>query len=163
MKFKENKISQATNSDGASIKNVVFTVLKEYHLLLDENGKDKDLNDIEKYYTKNNGYFGVVRHPNTNEVIGTFGLFAISDTVCELRKMYLLKEARGIGLGKFILDYSIEIAKEKGFKKITLETLSILIEAITLYKSRGFVEVKPKLINQRVDQAFELDITVIDK
>jgi putative acetyltransferase len=82
----------------------------------------------------------------------------VNENICELRKMYLLKEMRGRGLGKIILDTAIDIAKEKHYGKIILETISALKTAIFLYKRYGFKEIKPKEINTRVDQAFELDI-----
>jgi putative acetyltransferase len=124
----------------------------------DENGKDKDLNDIESSYISNNGFFGVVVHSETNHIVGCFGLFPVNDSISELRKMYLLKETRGKGLGKFILDSAIHTAREKHYKKIILETISVLTTAIFLYKRYGFKEIKPGEINARVDQAFELDI-----
>ena len=128
-------IRPACNDDIVSVKNVVFEVLHEYGLENDEFGKDSDLNDIERSYFSNNGYFGVVTKISTNHIIGTIGLFSIDRIVCELRKMYLLKEARGFGLGGFILDYSINIAKEKGFQVITLETISVLVEDIVFYST----------------------------
>ena len=158
MFLKEFQIRAATNHDIPSIKNVVFSSLREFGLNPDENGKDKDLNDIESSYLLNSGFFGVVVHRETNLIIGCFGLFAVNNCICELRKMYLLKETRGKGLGKFILDTAIQTAREKHSKKITLETISALMTAIFLYKSYGFKEIKPKEINARVDQAFELDI-----
>ena len=87
-----------------------------------------------------------------------FGLFPLNENICELRKMYLLKETRGKGFGKFILDTAIQTAREKHYKKIILETISVLTTAIFLYKQYGFKEIKPKEINARVDQSFELDI-----
>ena len=158
MVLKEFRIRVATNHDISSIKNVVFSSLKEFGLSPDENGKDKDLNDIESSYLSNKGFFGVVVHTETKLIVGCFGLFPVSEGICELRKMYLVKETRGQGLGKFILDTAIQIAREKHYKKIMLETISALTTAILLYKRYGFKEIKPKEINNRVDQAFELDI-----
>ena len=154
----EFQIRAATNHDIPAIKNVVFSTLREFGLNPDENGKDKDLNDIENSYHSNNGYFGIVLHVKTNIIIGCFGLFHVNDIICELRKMYLLKETRGKGLGNFILDAAIRTAREKHYKKIILETISALTTAIFLYKRYGFKEIKPKEINARVDQAFEFDI-----
>jgi len=158
MPLKEFQIRTATNQDIPSIKNVVFSSLREFGLYPDDGGKDNDLNDIESSYLLNNGFFGVVVHKETNLIVGCFGLFPVNDNICELRKMYLLKETRGNGLGKFILDTAIHIAREKHYKKIILETISVLTTAIFLYKRYGFKEIKPKEINARVDQAFELDI-----
>lgn len=156
MRYKEFIIRPANNEDIPFIKNVVFTVLQEYKLPASETGKDNDLNDIEQSYFSKGGYFGVATDTNANKIVGIFGLYAVSRSVYELRKMYLLKHARGKGLGKCILSYAIELAKEKHHTKIILEAISPLKEAISLYKQYGFKEVTPFEINERVDQAFEL-------
>jgi putative acetyltransferase len=158
MLLHEYQIRIATNHDIPSIKNVVFSSLSEFGLNPDENGKDKDLNNIESSYLSNNGFFGVVIQREANLIVGCFGLFPLNENICELRKMYLLKETRGKGLGKFILDTATQTAREKHYKKIILETISILTTAIFLYKRYGFKEIKPKEINARVDQSYELDI-----
>jgi putative acetyltransferase len=158
MHFKEFLIRPATNSDGPAIKKLVFSSLIEHGLPPDPLGKDSDLDDIEKNFSSDNGFFGVAVQTETNQIVGTFGIHPMGHEICELRKMYLQKDVRGQGLGKFILDSAIQIAREKHYKKIFLETISPLTAAISLYKKFGFKEVKPKEINERVDQAFELDI-----
>jgi hypothetical protein len=57
---KEFQIRAATIQDIPSIKNVVFSSLREFGLHPDSGGKNKDLNDIESRYLSNNGFFGVV-------------------------------------------------------------------------------------------------------
>ena len=49
--------------------------------------------------------------------------------------MYLHKSQRGRGLGKFLLDSALAQARELGFTRVTLETASVLKEAIALYES----------------------------
>jgi putative acetyltransferase len=158
MQFQNYFLRPASNGDVAQIKAVIFSVLIEYGSLPDENGKDKDLNNIEKSYFAKNGFFAIAVDSDSNDIVGTCGLFPISGQTCELRKMYLLKKVRGKGLGKFILSYCIKTAKEKRYQEIVLETISPLKEAISLYKQFGFSEIKPKEINDRVDQAFRLEL-----
>lgn len=158
MIYKRFTIRPAGNKDIAAIKKLVSEVLQEYHLPFSETGKDDDLNDIEQNYFKRNGYFGTAIDTSTNEIVGTFGLYAKNKDICELRKMYLIKTARGQGLGRFILMAAIELAKEKKYTKIVLETITPLKEAISLYKRYGFKEIPPSEINERVDQAFELQL-----
>ena len=146
----------ATNEDISSIKSVVFSVLREYGLKGSESGKDIDLGDIQEYYFSKNGYFGVAVELESTEIVGTFGLYQIDSSTCELRKMYLLRTARGKGWGEFILQFAITKAKELGYSRIVLETISPLKEAISLYKKHGFTEITPKEMSDRVDQAFEL-------
>lgn len=158
MPNKEFLIRSATNSDIPLIKKIVFSSLIEHGLRPDPSGKDLDLDDIEKNYSSNRGFFGVAVLVETNQIVGTFGIHPMDHEICELRKMYLSKAFRGQGLGRWLLDTAIQKAREKHYAKIFLETISPLTAAIALYKKMGFKEVKPKEINARVDQAFELDI-----
>ena len=148
-------IRPATNEDVPFIKKIVFTVLYEYGLSPDEKGKDKDLDDIKKSYLDPNGFFGVVAGSDATPV-GTYGIYPMKDGTCELRKMYLNKEMRGQGLGKMMLEHALEMARQKGFKRIILETISPLKEAISLYRKYGFTEIPPVEISDRVDKSFEL-------
>ena len=72
--------------------------------------------------------------------------------------MYLLPKARGNGLGKWMVWFLIEKAKELGFRKIELDTASVLLEAIELYKKMGFKEVEASNDSPRCDRAFEMSI-----
>ncbi len=159
MLFHEFLLRAARNDEIPYVREIVFSCLREHGLRPDPAGKDKDLKDIEKSYFTDNGFFGVAVEFNTNKMVGTFGLFPLDKKICELRKFYLVKEVRGRGLGKFILNTAIHLAKERGYKKIYLETISPLKVAIAFYKKYGFKEVTTKEITERADQAFELDIS----
>jgi putative acetyltransferase len=158
MVFKDFSLREASNADIPSIKKVVFGVLEEYALKGSETGKDLDLSDVENNYLSNNGYFGVAVELVTGRIVGTFGLYRIDASSCELRKMYVLKSARGKGLGDFIVKFAIQKAKDLGYSRMMLETISPLKEAISLYKKHGFKEIPPKELSDRVDQAFELKL-----
>ena len=159
MHDKEFFIRPAINEDVYFIKNVVFTVLFEYGLKPDENGKDSDLNDIELNYSSNGGFFGVLIYAGSQQIVGTFGLFPADPKLFELRKMYLLKEFRGRGLGKYMQDSILKIAMERRVEKLILETISPLKEAISLYRKYGFKEIRPLTVTDRVNQAFELNLS----
>ena len=150
-------IRTALNEDSGEIKSLIFGILDEYHLAPDPESLDKDLENIEGSYTNNNGIFDVVVNPN-GIIIATTGLFKIDETTCELRKMYLLKDYRGMGLGKFLLDHSIEAAIKLGYKKIVLETASVLKEAIGLYEKYGFIPYESDHLSGRCDQTYYLSI-----
>jgi putative acetyltransferase len=72
--------------------------------------------------------------------------------------MYLQKEHRGKGLGKFLLEDALSKARQVGFERMILETASVLKEAIALYKSYGFVEYNPRHMSSRCDQAYQLEL-----
>ena len=113
------------------------------------------LDDIESSYFKRGGTFLVLEEKD-GPIIGAYGLFPLEEKMCELRKMYLHKAYRGKGLGKFLMDDALARAKHLGFKKMVLETASVLKEAIALYKHYGFTEYQPDHLSSRCDQAYSL-------
>jgi len=58
--------------------------------------------------------------------------------VCELRKMYFLPESRGRGAGRAMITRCLDTARELGFKRCYLETLTGMDAAQALYRKQGF-------------------------
>jgi putative acetyltransferase len=75
------------------------------------------------------------------EVIGGGGIAPLEggdgDT-CELRKMYFLPEARGRGLGERMMRLCLDRARDFGFRRCYLETLTGMDAAKRLYERVGF-------------------------
>ncbi|TDE17608.1 GNAT family N-acetyltransferase [Dyadobacter psychrotolerans] len=74
-------------------------------------------------------------------LVGGAGLFpteGLPDDTLELVKMYLLPEARSIGLGKKLILTCVETAVANGYKKIYLETMNELQKAVQTYNRLGF-------------------------
>ena len=59
----------------------------------------------------------------------------------ELKRMWIVPEARGLGLGRRLLQELEEIARNEGAEVLRLETNRALSEAVALYRSCGFREV----------------------
>ena len=75
------------------------------------------------------------------KIVGGAGIAPLQNgdpSVCELQKMYLLPEARGLGLGKVLIEKCLAFAKENGFKQCYLETLPELSQAVKVYEKFGF-------------------------
>ncbi len=100
---------------------------------------DKLLDTLfETYNIKNAIYFIIEKE---GEIFGGAGIKQLDNydgNVCELQKMYFLPEARGIGLGKVLIELCLQKAKEFGFEKCYLETLPYMKDARKLYKKVGF-------------------------
>lgn len=85
-----------------------------------------------------------------NVVVGGAGVYpteGLPNGVCELVKMYLSKEVRGLGLGKLMIDKCISAAKQLGYTKMYLETLPELTKAVSVYEKFGFSYLKNSLGN----------------
>jgi putative acetyltransferase len=152
-----HRIRPATNTDGSAIESLVFNVLHEYGLNPDPDGTDADLRNIEAVYQAGGGMFDVITDAGGG-IIGTVALFRIDSADCELRKMYLARSARGRGLGRLMLAHALERAAELGFRRVVLETASVLREAVALYESRGFRRYTPGHMAARCDAAYFLDL-----
>ncbi|HXC79332.1 MAG TPA: GNAT family N-acetyltransferase [Candidatus Acidoferrum sp.] len=75
--------------------------------------------------------------------IGCGALKFHDDAPFELKRMWVAESARGLGLGRRILRELEEQAARHGAKSVRLETNKSLAEAISLYRSAGYVEVAP--------------------
>lgn len=74
-------------------------------------------------------------------VLGGSGIAPLDDVnrdICELQRMFVLKAARGKGIGQQLMDKCLVAAKEMGFKKCYLETFADMQKAIALYERNNF-------------------------
>jgi GNAT superfamily N-acetyltransferase len=74
-------------------------------------------------------------------IIGTASLLRVDDEIYELGKMAVTASAQGLGIGKILLEYSLQKAKELGIKKLILYSNTKLASAIHLYRKYGFTEI----------------------
>ena len=149
-------IRPATNADRDAIQRLVFGVLAEYDLAPDRDGTDRDLNDIEAHYTNRGGVFEILEDDH-GHIVGSIGLYPMDAETIELRKMYFAPEIRVRGLGRKLLERTIEKARNLGYLRVYLETARVLKQAVHLYESVGFTPVDVKH-TPRCDQAFTLEL-----
>ena|SRR5215204_1986424 len=96
-------------------------------------------------------------------ILGGGGIYpspGLPEGTCELVKMYLLPEARGIGLGSALIQKSIDYAREAGYNQVYLETMPELKQALKTYEKFGF-----KYINAAMGQTghFGCDLWMLKK
>ena len=152
------RLREATVDDNAAIRAVVVAVMSEYGLSSDLEVDDADIQDVVTSYGKRGGSFRVVTSI-AGDVVGCGGLYPIDERQAEIRRMYLLPKARGIGIGRTLLEELISLAEERRFERVVLETASVLKEAISLYRKRGFVPVPRRgAALRQCDQAYALQL-----
>lgn len=152
------RIREAEPGDRAAIRTVIVAVMSEYGLASDLEGNDADLHDVVASYRERGGTFRVVTSAE-GDIVGCGGLYPVDERDVEIRRMYLLPAARGIGIGRTLLEQLIAFAEERHFERVVLETASVLKEAIALYRKHGFVPVAHRSRPLRqCDQAYALQL-----
>ena len=62
-----------------------------------------------------------------------------SEPACEIKRLYTLPEARGLGIGRALLHEIIVVARERGYKSVWLDSLmSMMAKAVALYEELSF-------------------------
>ncbi len=98
-------------------------------------------------YINCNGNFWIALD-NDNKIIGTIGIEYVNNDETYLKKLYVLKEYRGTGLAKELLNEVIQFSRKKGFKRIYLSTYGKLERANSFYLKNGFIEYKNRNANE---------------
>lgn len=126
--------------DEAAMAAIIRAVMPEFGA----GGEGFAINDPEvdwmqrAYAAPRHAYFVLERD---GVVIGGGGVAPLAgadDDVCELRKMYFLPEARGLGAGRAMMARCLDAALTLGFRRCYLETLRGMDAAIRLYERTGF-------------------------
>lgn len=84
------------------------------------------------------------------EIAGGGGYFptkGLDENTCELVKMYVAKKQRGNGYGQTLLQVCMSEAKKDSYKKMYLESMPELKNAISMYKKNGFKSISHSLGN----------------
>lgn len=83
-------------------------------------------------------------------IVGGAGIYptdGLAEDTCELVKMYLKPEARGMGLGRSLIEKCVSQARASGYKNIYLESMPELKKALSVYAKFGFEYLKGPMGN----------------
>jgi DNA-binding MarR family transcriptional regulator/GNAT superfamily N-acetyltransferase len=88
------------------------------------------------------------------ERVGAVFVAKGSEQVAKLRLLHVEPAARGLGIGKRLVEECIRFARQAGYEKITLWTQSILHAARHIYKQSGF-----QIVHKEPHHGFGKDLT----
>jgi ribosomal protein S18 acetylase RimI-like enzyme len=104
-------------------------------------GFSEELNDLRHMYGLPNG--GIILCEIDDQFVACVAVRRIDDSRAELKRMYVQPQQQQKGIGSALLDHALVLARECGYKKIQLDTLSTMTPAMNLYLKNGFVEIPP--------------------
>jgi DNA-binding MarR family transcriptional regulator/N-acetylglutamate synthase-like GNAT family acetyltransferase len=105
---------------------------------------------IQNYDPKRERCWIAERH---GEIVGSVFLVRKSKTVGQLRLLLVEPEARGLGIGKRLVDECIGFARQVGYRRVVLWTNSVLVAARHIYEGVGF-----RLIEEQAHHSYGHDL-----
>lgn len=127
-------------ADDATIAHIIRTVMPAFGAV----GSGFAINDPEvdwmsrAYTAPRHAYFVATRDGRVLGGAGVAPLAGGDADTCELRKMYFLPEARGLGAGTAMMARCLDAARVLGFRRCYIETLGGMDAAMRLYERSGF-------------------------
>jgi GNAT superfamily N-acetyltransferase len=147
-------------------------IVNEFKFKLEFDTLDSDIVAIDESYNKSNGScFWVAEtvvnddYSNTRQqkqkILGTTAVRNLKqfESTCELKRMYVLRDFRQLGLGQKMLDIVIDFAKRVGYLRIVLDSSKALHAARALYLKNRFVDIPRYNDNYRADVFMERRLT----
>ena len=111
-----------------------------------------------KTYDPRTDYFAVAELDG--RIVGSIIINGLSAEEARLRWFLVHPDARGRGLGRQLIEGAIAFCRERGFKRVTLWTISELHAAAHLYRTAGFVVMREDTHEiwgaMRTEQEYEL-------
>jgi GNAT superfamily N-acetyltransferase len=149
-------------------------LVNEFGIALDFGGRDCDLLKIEQHYNKDGGgCFWVTERIDNNQIIGTAAIrklegftsaiendasAAAAAGSCELKRMFLSKPYRGLGIGQQMLENALNFAKSHGYAKVYLYSSRDLAFSRKLYLKNGFADIPRYNDDPRADVFMEKNL-----
>ncbi len=128
------------HEDDPAMAGIIRTVMPEFGAIGSGFAiADPEVDWMSRAYAEpRHAYFVVEADGRVLGGCGVAPLIGGDADTCELRKMYFLPEARGIGAGAAMMQRCLDTARAANFKRCYLETLAGMDAAMRLYERSGF-------------------------
>ncbi|MFO0579239.1 MAG: GNAT family N-acetyltransferase [Polyangia bacterium] len=147
-----------TAPDVDAVVRLVSATLAEFGLTFGVGSStDDEVRALPGSYTERGGAF-FVAVDESGAVFGTAGVSPVAPQVFELRKMYLVPAARGLGLGARLFDACLAFCRAHSARHVVLDTIDGMKDAIAFYERRGFVQDDSQIRGARCTRGYRLDL-----
>jgi GNAT superfamily N-acetyltransferase len=138
-------VTVETNEEHEIIRELFVEYADSLDFDLDFQNFDKELAGLPGEYSPPGGCILLAEHEN--QPAGCVAIRLLSDEICEMKRLYVRPQFRGLGIGRALAEAIIEQARKMGYNFMRLDTVPAMKTARTLYKSLGFEQINPYRYN----------------
>jgi ribosomal protein S18 acetylase RimI-like enzyme len=107
---------------------------------------DKELANLPGDYAPPDGRLLLAEYDV--QLAGCVALHKLSGEICEMKRLYLRPQFRGMRLGRILADRIILEARQVGYQRMRLDTVEpVMKDAVAIYRKIGFREIEPYCAN----------------
>ncbi|MBK9528334.1 MAG: GNAT family N-acetyltransferase [Acidobacteria bacterium] len=133
------------------------TIFREYEAWIDFDlcfqGFEAELASLPGKYAKPDGRLLLAYVDD--RLAGCIAMRKLEDGICEMKRLFVRDEFRGLRIGINLIERLIADAREIGYSKMRLDTFPPkMSKAVSLYETHGFVEIPPYYENPHSDVLF---------
>jgi len=101
---------------------------------------EEETADMRRYYGAPDGC--IILAFCDDKPAGCVALRKLEEGICEMKRLYVRPEFRGLGIGKTLSEMILEEASSIGYEKMRLDTLASMKRAISIYRKLGFYDIE---------------------
>lgn len=107
---------------------------------------DKELANLPGDYAPPDGRLLLAEYDG--QLAGCVALHRLSPETCEMKRLYLRPQFRGLRLGRALADRIIAEARQIGYQRMRLDTVEpVMRDAVAMYRKIGFQQIEPYCAN----------------
>lgn len=141
------KIRKIKESDNAFLAQMIREVFEEHEAPREGTVyTDKTTDSLYEVFQIEKAVFWIAE--SEHEILGCCGIYpteGLPKGCAELVKFYLPKSARGKGIGKRLMEKSLESAGAFGYSALYIESLPVFSKAVGIYEKLGFIKLSTPL------------------
>jgi len=102
---------------------------------------EEELANLPDYYALPKGCLLLAKYQD--KAVGCVGLRELGDGICEMKRLYVKQEFRGLKIGKALAEAVIQEARKAGYNCMLLDFISPRKVVRSLYETLGFKKTAP--------------------
>ena len=126
-----------TAADQAVARQLILAGLGERWGYIDDT-RNPDVDDIKAHYLRQ-GHLFVVAEAGV-EIVGTGALVYVQADTMRMVRLSVHKGWRRLGIGRILVEHLVAAARQRGARRVVVETTRGWHDAISLYQACGFIQ-----------------------